>query len=153
MSKEYRDKIEKGEMIDMRVWCQRPGRKDKSGNNIYTTEQAHKDICDVNKIIRKYDKDGVITHVSRFEGKFGDLTGSDFKEMQDKVLEAKRMFGELPSEIRNRFQNSPYLLLEFMEDQDNRKEAEELGLINVRWTEETDGLGEHVKEGENVEVD
>ena len=41
-------------------------------------------------------------------------------------------------------------LLHFMENPENRQEAIELGLINQAWTEETDGLGEHVKEGDNI---
>lgn len=37
-----------------------------------------------------------------------------------------------------------------MEDPSNRDEAIELGLIDKNWTENTDGLGEHVPEGQNV---
>jgi phage internal scaffolding protein len=134
----------------MRSFCTRPGRKDKTGKNIYTTEQHHKDKCDINKIIKKYDKTGVITHVTKFEAKFGDMTGMDFKTMQDKVAKAKSMFEAMPSEIRNRFDNNPADLLSFMENPDNRDKAIELGLIRADWTEETDGLGEHVREGEQV---
>lgn len=134
---------------EMRLFCIRPGKVDKDGNPLYFTEQSHKDQCDINNIIRKYDKTGVITHVSKFEGQFGDMTGLDFKDCQDKVIGAKRMFDELPSPIRKRFNNSPYDLLLFMEDPGNREEAISLGIINPDWTPETDGLGEHVPEGGN----
>lgn len=135
----------------MRKWCQRPGKKDKAGNNVYVTEQAHKELCDVNNIIKKYDTQGVITHVSKMEAKFGDMTGMDFKSMMDQITDAQNMFNDLPSEIRNRFDNSPVKLLDFMDNPENRKEAIELGMIKEIWTPETDGLGEHVKLGENVE--
>lgn len=135
---------------EMRLHCQRPGKSDTDGKPIYYTEQNHKDECDVNKIIRKYDKTGLITHISKIEAKFGDMTGGDFKEAHDLVINAKRMFDELPSNIRNRFKNNPEELLTFMEDPENRDEAIELGLIDKAWTPETDGLGEHVPEGGNV---
>lgn len=152
MSLAFREKFgNKWTKKDMKEWCKRPGRKDEKGKNIYRTEQAHKKETDINQIIAKYDKTGLITHVSRFEAKFGDLTGDDFKSMMDKVTNANSMFEQLPATIKNEFQNSPEKLLRFMENPDNRQRAIELGLINPEWTEETDGLGEHVKEGENVE--
>lgn len=128
----------------MRKLSQRPGRSDENGKPIYFTEQHHKDACDINNIIKKYDVSGVITHVSNIEAKFGDLTGMDFKTMSDQVANAQNMFNSLPAEIRNEFKNDPSQLLTFMENPDNRDKAIELGLINKHWTEETDGLGEHV---------
>jgi phage internal scaffolding protein len=136
---------------EFRKWNQRPGKMNKKGEPIYFTEQVHKDACDINKIIDKYDKDGIITHVSNFEAQFGDLSGAEFKEMMDKVVDASNLFMDLPAHIRNEFNNSPEELLTFMDDPDNRDKAIELGLIRNTWTPETDGLGEHVKEGENVE--
>ena len=133
----------------IRELCKRPGKRDENGP-IYFTEQSHKNQCDINKIIDKYDKTGIIKHVSSFEGKFGDLTGVDFKMMQDKVANARSMFQELPSNIRKEFDNDPGRLLEFMENPDNRKKAEELGIVDKAWTEESDGIGEHVKDGKHV---
>lgn len=138
---------------EMRNHCKRPGRTDEDGNIIYFTEQAHKDQCDVNQIIRKYDRQGLITHVSKFEAQFGDVSGADFKAAQDKVANAKKMFAELPSKIRERFENDPASLLTFMDDPKNRDEAIKLGIIDSRWTEDTDGLGEHVPLGANKNKD
>jgi phage internal scaffolding protein len=130
---------------DMRIFCQRPGRQDKDGNPIYFTEQAHKNQCDVNHIIQKYDKTGLINHISRIEAKFGDLTGDDYKTMADRVINAQNMFNDLPAEIRKRFENSPENLLRFMDDPNNRNEAIQLGLIHENWTPDSDGLGEHIQ--------
>lgn len=152
MSKDYREHTQmdnpKLRTDGMRIFCQRPGRTNENGDPIYVTEQHHKNECDINQIIRKYDKTGLITHITKFEAKFGDMTGTDFKTAHDQVIKAQAMFDELPSQIRKRFQNTPEKLLSFMENPENRKEAEELGLINPMWTEETDGIGEHVKQGE-----
>lgn len=154
MGKEYRNKF-KDEGVskttpEMRVLCNRPGKLDKDGNILYTTEQSSKKMTDINHIIKKYDKTGLIDHVSRFEARFGDMTGLDFKLALDKITHAQSMFENLPSEIRKKFQNNPQKLLEFMEDPGNRDEAIKLGMIRAQWTPGTDGLGEHVQEDEHV---
>jgi len=134
---------------EMRLHSQRPGKFDADGI-VYVTEQSHKDQTNINNIIKKYHKTQTIDHISKIEGTYGDLTASDYQSMQNSVINAKLLFDELPSNIRNRFRNSPADLLGFMEDPNNRSEAIELGLINQDWTPETDGLGEHVPEGDNI---
>jgi len=114
------------------------------GKPKYFTEQAHKNKCDINSIIAKYNATGLLTHVNTFEAASGDLTQTDYQTMLNKIITAKEEFSDLPSNIRKRFGNDPGQLLGFMENPNNRKEAEELGIINPAWTEETDGLGEHI---------
>lgn len=145
MSEEFRKKFKDGyTKEDVKEWCKRPGKADKEGKPLYFTEQNHKKECDVNLIIKKYDRDGLITHVSRFKGQFGDMTANDFTDMQNKIRSAVNMFNDLPSETRNRFDNSPAELLRFMENPDNRDKAIEYGIINRDWTEESDGIGEEI---------
>lgn len=157
MSKDYREKtgidIEATTTPEMREFCQRPGKKDEDGNLIYMTEQHFKDTCDVNKIIRKYDKTGLINHVNEVEAKYGDMTGLDYKAAMDLVVKIGQEFEQFPSHIRNRFRNSPEKYLEFMENPENREEAIKLGLVRADVLEELDGLGEHVitdKDGKKV---
>lgn len=152
MSKAYVDEFgnEPVTREQMRAFVSRPGRHDPDGNPIYRTEQHHKKECDVNNIIKKYDKTGLITHVSRIEARFGDHTGQDFKDAMDLITGAQSMFNELPPEIRSRFDNDPGKLLEFMEHPGNRKEAIEIGLINESWPEALDGFGEHVERNEET---
>lgn len=133
---------------EMRKWCQRPGKVDEEGNKIYMTEQHHKDQCDVNKIIKKYDKTGLIDHVSKLEARYGDMTGADFKSAMDLVTNVQSEFDQFPAEIRKRFDNSPEKYLAFMENPENRKQAIDLGLIRADWRDELDGIGEHVKSGQ-----
>lgn len=156
MSKKYRDMIgvqpkKNGRTSEqMRQWCQRPGKRDEHGKIMYKTQQHHKEQCDVNKIVQKYDRTGLIQHVSRMEAKFGDATGIQYKEAMDLIINAQRGFDQLPSKIRKYFDNDPGKFVAFMEDERNRDEAIRLGLIDKMWTDETDGLGEHVLEGKNV---
>lgn len=150
MSKEYCKKFgvhsQPTTSEEMRIHCQRPGNMDEDGNPIYFTEQHHKKECDVNNIVKKYDKTGLIEHIQRFEGEFGDLTGMDFKAMQDKVANAKSRFNLLPADIRARFDNDPQKLISFMDDPRNREEGITLGLIKKSTPEDLDGFGEHVLE-------
>lgn len=145
MSLAYAEELKKKKKVDMRKWCQRPGTRDKDGNYITMTEQNLKDQCDINKIIAQYDRTGVIQHVNRIEARFGDVTGLDFRKAQDIYLNSQAMFEELPAEIKKRFHQNAGEFLEFMEDEKNREEAIELGLIRGDTPKEKDGLGEHVK--------
>lgn len=154
MSRDYRLLMDQEMAVvtspTMRRWCQRPGKFGDDGKPMYLTEQSHKKECDVNLIVKKYDKTGLISHVSKFEAKYGNLGGADFKSAMDLIAGAKSSFESLPSNIRKKFRNSTEAFLSFMENPANRDEAINLGLIRSEWTESTDGLGEHVKLGENV---
>lgn len=130
----------------MREWCQRPGEVDKNGKPFYVTEQHHKKECDINTIIKKFDKTGLLTHVSKIEQRFGDATALEFKDAMDLVVGSRQMFDELPAEIRTEFDNDPGKLIEFMDDENNRPRAIELGLIRESWPEAVDGIGEHVED-------
>lgn len=145
MSKAYREKF--GDKIvsaaELRSWL-RP----QFGATM--TEQQWKDTCDVNKIIRKYDKTGLIVHVSKFNAEFGDVSGLDFKASVDKIVKIRQEFDAMPSEIRKRFKNDPGEMLAFMSDSNNREEAIKIGLIRNDWTLESDGMGEKVPIGKNV---
>ena len=63
---------------------------------------------------------------------FGDFSQvpSDYGEALELMHKSREMFMELPSNIRDRFDNRPELLVKFLQDESNRKEAEELGLVN-----------------------
>ena len=74
------------------------------------TEQSHKKSCDINSIMAKYVKTGLVDHINRHQPKFGDVTGADFKAAQDLVAEAKSEFYELPAAVREQFTDvSEYL--------------------------------------------
>lgn len=151
MSKKYRDVF--GEVIVapevLRAFLKFPEpERDSNGNVIYLTEQHHKDRCDVNRIVDRYRNTGLVDHTVEMEGQFGDLSGSDFKAMMDKLVSVRGKFEELPSKVRREFANDPAVYLDFMSNPDNRDRAIALGLIRNDWTPESDGLGEHVKKGD-----
>lgn len=61
---------------------------------------------------------------------FDDVSNVDgFQQVQDKLIEGKRMFTQLPSEIRAEFDNNPAKFLDFMSNPDNEEVAREMGLL------------------------
>lgn len=92
------------------------------------TRQSMKDECDINVIMRKYTKTGIIDFVNNREPQFGDATGIDFQVAMDTVQEAQTMFGEMPASVRKKFNNDPALFLDFVSDPNNLDELYELGL-------------------------
>lgn len=99
------------------------------------THQSFKNECDINLIISKFEKTGLIEHVNKVHGNYGDFIDSvDYQYCMNQVLEARESFSSLPSKIRKRFDNDPRLFLEFAQDERNRDEMIELGLIQVPTT-------------------
>lgn len=92
-------------------------------------QQEFKDECDINFIADRYALTGEMPQVVNVP-QYGDFTGVfDFQSAQNAVRKAIEDFMELPAKLRARFDNSPQKLLDFMENPDNRKEAEFLGLL------------------------
>lgn len=92
-------------------------------------EQSHRDECDINKIMARYHRSGLLP--GRGEpGYYGDFTAvDDYQDAVERVFAADRAFMELPSAVRKRFANDPSELLAFLADEGNRDEAVELGII------------------------
>lgn len=93
------------------------------------TKQSFKDECDINVIMRRYQKTGVIPFLDQREPRFMDCSAFDFQEAQNLVAGARSMFQELSAQLRERFDNDPGRLLEFLNDERNREEAVQLGLV------------------------
>ncbi len=92
------------------------------------TKQSFRDECDINNIMTKYQKTGAIAHVNEHQANYGFATGQDFASAMRTCVQAQEMFNALPSSIRTRFANDPAQFLDFVQDADNKKEGQELGL-------------------------
>lgn len=99
------------------------------------TKQAHKDECDINNILARYKRTGVLDFQQRHEPQYGDVTALEFQQAQFTVAAAKGMFAAMPSHLRHRFDNDPYKFLAFVHDERNRVEAEDLGLLKPKAPE------------------
>ena len=93
------------------------------------TKQAFKNETDINWILHRYQKTGLIEHVNRLQGEYVDLGSSvDYHQASNMLLAAQEAFDSLPSSIRKRFDNDPGSFLAFVEDPKNAQEMVELGL-------------------------
>lgn len=93
------------------------------------TQQQFKDQCNINILFAKYLETGEMPQVmdglnyGNFEGIF------DFQSAMNAVRTAQGLFSQLPARIKNRFDNDPQKLLDFLADPENREEAEFLKLV------------------------
>lgn len=95
------------------------------------TQQNFREETDINNIMSKFAKTGLVDHVNKVQGSYGDFsTVQDYQLHLDQVMAANDAFMALPSKIRARFDNDPSHLLAFVGDPRNRDEAIALGLID-----------------------
>ena len=95
------------------------------------TESYHKDDCDINRIMKKFETTGVIEHARQFGGQYGDFMGAgDYHAAMNSILAAQEMFDTVPAKLRARFGNDPAAFLEFVQDPENADQLVELGLAN-----------------------
>jgi len=95
------------------------------------TKQSFKDECDINNIMKKYEKNGLIDHLNNTRGEYGDFIGfSDYQTSLNEIKAADEAFATIPAAIRARFNNNPSEFLEFVQDEKNADEMIRLGLAN-----------------------
>lgn len=94
------------------------------------TKQSFKDECDVNKIIARFEKTGMIEAINKNQPFYGDVSALvDYHEALNVVAEAQSLFNAMSAEVRERFSNDPEKMIAFLNDKKNDKEAIEMGLI------------------------
>lgn len=94
------------------------------------TDQSFKDECDINFIMQKYEKTGLLDHVNTYQGQYGDFTDApDYHTALNKMNDAQEMFMTVPAKIRELFNNDPGEFLEFVLDGQNEEAMREMGLL------------------------
>jgi len=92
------------------------------------TNQSDKDGADINKIMERYEKTGLLPDFGRTPC-YGDFSGIlDYHALQNTLAKASEAFDLLPAGIRFRFGNDPANLIDFLHNTDNDEEAVKLGL-------------------------
>lgn len=93
------------------------------------TKQSFKDECDINNILKRYEKTGSLPSMILENPQYGDY--SDVPSYQDAlhiVMKAEDQFSSLSAKLRERFDNDPAKFLAFADDPKNKEEMDELGL-------------------------
>ncbi|WP_445772212.1 hypothetical protein [Rheinheimera sp.] len=94
------------------------------------TKQSFKDECDINNIMARMQATGVVEHLNRYQGTYGDFTDAptDYQSAIQAVLDARSMFQTVPAKIRAQFGNDPGAFLSFVQDPSNHAELVNMGL-------------------------
>lgn len=96
------------------------------------TRQEFKKQSDINNIMAKYQKTGVVTHIAKNLPQYGDaMDVNSLTDAIEIVEQANESFMQLPSSIRTKFKNDPQELINFLQNSDNKDEAIKLGLIDA----------------------
>lgn len=97
------------------------------------TKQSMKDDCDINNILKKFNKTGQLPDLIKTNPKFGDFADTlDYQESLNLVIHAQTQFEALSAAVRKRFHNDPAEFLEFVQDAKNAEEMVSLGLASKR---------------------
>ena len=101
------------------------------------TQQHMAADCDINNIMKKYEKTGIVSHLAKYKGDYQDFTVMpDFHTAMNTIREADEMFLTLPASIRDKFNNNPGEFVEFATDECNLDELIEMGLAHKRPDDE-----------------
>ena len=94
------------------------------------TQQHHVEQVKVQNLIKQYDRTGILSHVASGVAHYGDYTKvNEYKTSLDFVNIANQSFMELPSGIREQFNNNAGEFFEFATNPKNKDAMEEMGLF------------------------
>lgn len=94
------------------------------------TRQEFQDECDINAIMKRYEKTGVLTHYSKREPQYIDFGDGvpDFHTAMNMMVAAETAFLTLPAVVRKRFENDPQEFVAFASNAENIGQLREWGL-------------------------
>lgn len=94
------------------------------------TQQHLHEQTKMSSILARYDRTGQFNHVNVSPGMYGDFTQyQDLRSNIEKVRSAQAQFDQIPAQIRNKFDNDPTRLVEYLSNPSNLDEAESLGFL------------------------
>lgn len=103
-------------------------------NSASLTKQAFREECDINVLMDRYQRTGILPGdpSRRAAGGFVDVSDvGSYQECLAVVAKANEAFAALPARVRERFKNDPARMVLFVEDDRNREEAVRLGLVEA----------------------
>jgi phage internal scaffolding protein len=92
-------------------------------------KQAMQNECDINNIMHRFEKTGMLNHLNEHHGDYGDFIDyNSYHASMNQILEAQAAFASIPAKIRAQFQNDPSIFLQFAQDPKNLDQMVEMGL-------------------------
>ncbi len=91
------------------------------------TKQSFAKECDINNIMSRYEKTGAMSHLTKYEGRYGDYaTSMDLHEYMQEMGKTQDMFDDLPKEIKREFGQDPGKFIDFVQNPENSGRLAEL---------------------------
>ena len=95
------------------------------------TQQHFAEESEINNILRSHDRNGIIEHINKGKAIYGDFSNiTDFSDALEQINNAQKEFMNIPSHIREQFQNDAGQFFKFASNPDNLSELQKLGLAN-----------------------
>ncbi len=96
------------------------------------TQQNFAVSSNINNIMARYEKTGIIDNVNKQSALYGDYSEfPSYSEALNFIHLADELFNKLPAKIRAEFSNDPNIFLEFANDPRNNQQMIDLGLIKA----------------------
>lgn len=90
------------------------------------TKQSFKDSTDINKILKRAQKTGTISHLLKHGASYGDFSDvPDLLEAHRRIERGQKIFDDLPSELRREFQD-PFKFFAYVNDPANKERLKTL---------------------------
>jgi phage internal scaffolding protein len=121
--KTYMEELKKGK-------CKRGTLKLPYNPGVGAAKQSFAHQVDINNIVARFQKTGMLEHQAEYEGSYDDMSGMDFLNAMTLVANAKSMFNELPSKIRKMCDNDPAKFYDFCQNPENRDQLIDLGIAS-----------------------
>ncbi len=96
------------------------------------TKQASKDETDINWIMARFEKTGLLDHLNTHQGEYGDFIGfEDYHTSMNRIRDAEVAFATIPAKVRAHFNNDAAEFLRIAQDPDQHDLMVELGLARA----------------------
>lgn len=92
------------------------------------TNQSFKDECDINRVLARAQHGASLSHLLNHGGQYGDFsdwTADTYENMRIAFAKGESIFNDLPSEVRDEFDNNPGKFFEFVNNPANVDKLEE----------------------------
>lgn len=96
------------------------------------TKQEFKEECDLNVLMRRYEKTGVLPSARMVQPRYVDAFDlPSYQESMQIMADAERAFMALPARVRGEFDNDPEKFVAFAQDEKNVDKLREWGLAKA----------------------
>lgn len=92
------------------------------------TRQEFKEECDVNELMRRFQKTGIMPQGSSAPRYLDCTAVPNFQDAMQLMIDADKAFMRLPAIVRKEFDNDPQAFVAFAQDADNLGKLREWGL-------------------------